>query len=324
MDDWLHVCAATNISIAPITPIAPTTIRPPEISATFVSADLVIKPAQELVAPPSAASSPAPAPVPVSLPPSVSAPVDNSTAVLPSNPVVAPSDPRINYDRGKRSLISRLNPFGRKPRELDLKKAIPVKTNVMVTAATPVAVTPEPVPTAPPPPPMFTRYPYQSPVPPPSGNRTQADVAFSRGLKAHQAGNRKLAIDEYQAALRADPAYFDACYNLGLAAQDTGELGLALIAFETALALKPDSIDARYNFAIALKSGGYARDAFDQFEKILRSNPNEVRAHLSMANLCAQQLREPALARPHYETVLELKPGHAEATKIRLWLSNNP
>ena len=62
----------------------------------------------------------------------------------------------------------------------------------------------------------------------------------------------------------------------------------------------------------------------DQFEKILRSNPNEVRAHLSMANLCAQQLREPALARPHYETVLELKPGHAEATKIRLWLSNNP
>lgn len=292
----------------PETPREPTTtliaVKPPEIPTTAVNDDLVIKPAQDLAARPAA---------PI-------APVEIPTSVLLPNPVSAPSDPR--SDPAKRSLISRLNPFSKKPREPELRKAPPLKTNVLVTSATPVAVTPAPPP--PPPPPVIPRYPYQSPTAPLAGNRALADPAFSRGLTAHHAGNRKQAIDEYQNALRADPAYFDACFNLGLAAQDIGELGLALIAFETALALKPDSIDTRYNFAIALKSGGYAQDAVDQLNAILRSNPNEVRAHLSMANICAQQLRQPALAREHYSKVLELKPGHSEAGKIRLWLSTNP
>ena len=307
----------TNPVLVAVRPSSPTEVpripanpafRPVEIPATAVTSDLVIKPAQDLSAQPAA--------------PPVPAPLNNSSPTLPNIPIVSPSDSRVNPDPAKRSFISRLNPFSRNPKEQELKKAPPVKTNVMVASATPVPVTPSPPP--PPPPPVFPRYPFQSPAAPLAGNRAQADIAFARGLRAHQAGNRKQAIDEYQNALRADPAYFDAYYNLGLAAQDTGELGLALIAFETALALKPDSLEARYNFAIALKTGGYAPDALEQLNKILRSNPSEIRAHLSMANIYAQQMRQPADARAHYEKVLQLNPNHSEAAKIRLWLGNNP
>jgi Tfp pilus assembly protein PilF len=142
-------------------------------------------------------------------------------------------------------------------------------------------------------------------------------------VRAHKAGKPAQAIEEYQNALRADPAYFDACYNLGLAARDNGDLGLALIAYETALALKSDS-NARYNFALALRDSGYAQDAADQLRKVLATNPNELRAHLSLANVGAQQLHQPALAREHYARVLELNPSHPEAGKIRAWLANNP
>jgi tetratricopeptide (TPR) repeat protein len=285
----------TNIAVAP---------RPTEIVATAVHDDLVVKPAQDLGTRPTAITVPG---------------SETPSSLLPSNLVGVTPESRAPSDSGKRSLISRLNPFSKKPKETDLQRAAPLKTNVIIASARPVALSP-----APPPPPVLPRYPYQSPSVPSAGDRAKADVPFSRGLKAHQAGNRKLAIDEYQNALRADPSYYDAYYNLGLAAQDIGELGLALIAFEKALALKPDSIDARYNFALALKSGGYAQDAVDQLQQILQSHPQEVRAHLSMANICAQQLRQPDLAREHYAKVLELKPAHPEAGKIRVWLGNNP
>jgi len=168
------------------------------------------------------------------------------------------------------------------------------------------------------------RYPYQPVATPRPGNRAQAQPAFDRGVKAHRNGKPAQAIEEYQNALRADPAYFDACYNLGVAAQDTSNLGLALIAYETALALKADSVNARYNFALALRDSGFPQDAADQLRKLLATNPNEVRAHFSLANLGAQQLHQPVLAREHYTRVLELNPNHKEAGRIRAWLANNP
>ena len=86
---------------------------------------------------------------------------------------------------------------------------------------------------------------------------------------------------------------------------------MALPRYELALAIQPDSVDARYNFALALKAAGYALDAADEFKKILAANPDEVRAHLALANLCAQSLHDPAQARQHYLKVLELAAGQS-------------
>ncbi len=299
--------AAVSVRPPPEPPRAAsnTTVRPVEIPATAVSDDLVVKPAQDLAARGAPTQTPKAATAPAS-------PGDSTN----SAPLA-----ETKSDAAKRGLIARLNPFSRKPKEPEPGKGSAAHTNAVVA---PVALQPalpgEAIPASAP----IQRYPYQSVAAPRPGNRAQAQPAFARGVKAHQAGKRAQAIEEYQNALRADPAYFDACYNLGVAAQDTGDLGLALIAYETALALKSDSANARYNFALTLKDSGYTQDAADQLRKLLEANPNELRAHLSLANLGAQQLRQPALAREHYTRVLELNPNHKEAGKIRAWLANNP
>ena len=132
------------------------------------------------------------------------------------------------------------------------------------------------------------------------------------------------AIAEYQTALQADPAFFNAYYNLGLAALDVGDWRLSLAANETALALNPDSTDARYNFALGLKNAGYYQDASEELARILAATPEDARAHLAVANLYAQYLNQPKLAREHYQRVLEINPRHPEAGKIRFWLAAHP
>ena len=125
-------------------------------------------------------------------------------------------------------------------------------------------------------------------------------------------------------AARDDPTLFEAQYNLGLAATEAGSLPLALTSYENALAIQPTSLDARYNFALVLKQANYLSDAVNELEKVLKAYPNETRAHLALANIYAQQLRQPAKARPHYLKVLEVEPQHPQAAAIRYWLAANP
>jgi superkiller protein 3 len=103
-----------------------------------------------------------------------------------------------------------------------------------------------------------------------------------------------------------------------------GDLPHALTGYENALALEPDSINTRYNFALALKQGGYAHDAVSELQRILEAKPDETRAHLTLANLFAQQLEDVDKARPHYVKVIELEPRNPQASAIRFWLAAHP
>lgn len=215
------------------------------------------------------------------------------------------SNAKTGTNAARRGFLSRLNPFGGRNR-----------TNAIAGPAPSVLRTP--------PANSGARYSYLSPAAPTPGDAAASEKAFTRGVKAQRAGSLSLAITEYQAAVKADPASFDAYYNLGLASLERGDARLALWAYEIALALKPANADARYNFALALKAGGYWGDASEQFEKLVAENAADARAHLSLANLFAQQLQQPNLARGHYQRVLELNPKHPEAAKIRYWLAANP
>jgi tetratricopeptide (TPR) repeat protein len=262
-------------------------VKPADVEVTQVQSDFVLKPAQDLTrstSPPAADSS---------LPDRAGA--TNEGAAGP-----------------KRGFLSRLNPFGGKPKAGSTGPAVdpvvsraPEPSPLVTTVAVP-------------------RYSYLSPAAPTSGNRADSDKAFKLGLKAQKSGNRTEAVNEYQAAVKADPANYDAYYNLGLAALGSGDTRLSLWAYEIALALKPDAEDSRYNFALALKAGGYWLDASDQLQKLVAANPSDARAHLSLGNLYSQQLDQPRLAREHYLRVLELNPGHPEAAKVRYWLAANP
>ena len=64
-------------------------------------------------------------------------------------------------------------------------------------------------------------------------------------------------------------------------------------------------------------------DAANELKKILSANPDEVRAHLALANICAQSLRDMDQARLHYQRVLALDPQSQQASDIRFWLSAN-
>ncbi len=132
------------------------------------------------------------------------------------------------------------------------------------------------------------------------------------------------AVAAYATATQTDPSYFEAYYNQGLAAYELGNWKQCLVVYEFALALQPDSRDARYNFALALKQANYFVDAAEELVKLLKEDPREARAHLSLANLYAQQLNNPKLARGHYLKLLELEPHHPRAGEIRYWLATNP
>ena len=200
---------------------------------------------------------------------------------------------------------------------------------------TPIPATTEPEPTTKPaeakpaePKPVaaasFARYNYSAPRKPAAGDRRAAEGAFTKARLAEQDEKWPDAQQWYQTAAETDPSWFEAQYNTGVLAHRLRNYPLALPSYENALAIRPDSVDARYNFALALKAAGHAPDAADELQKILAAHPDEVRAHLALANLYAQTLRDVPQARTHYLKVLELEPDNAQASDIRFWLSANP
>ena len=172
--------------------------------------------------------------------------------------------------------------------------------------------------------PVFARYTYFNPRKPVSGDRTAANGAFTKARLLEQDEKWPDALQWYQQSAGLDPAWFEAQYNTGVLAHRLRNYTLALPRYEMALAVSPDSADARYNFALALKAASYIPDAAEQLKIILAANDKEVRAHLALANICAQSLRDPAQARTHYQKVLALEPNNTQASDIRFWLSGNP
>jgi len=197
-------------------------------------------------------------------------------------------------------------------------KTNPVTVNNSQPVTQPAAPMPEPKPVT------YPRYAYQSPRKPASGDRTAAAQAFAEGSRAEQDKQFAAAAAAYRKAIQLDPGYFDAYYNLAGVNVKSGNLAAGLSMYETALAIDPDSPIARFNFALALKQANYPVDAASEFEKVLAKQPNDVYAHYALANLYAQQLRQPAKARGHYEKVLEINPSFSQAQVIRNWLYANP
>ncbi len=169
-----------------------------------------------------------------------------------------------------------------------------------------------------------SRYAYRNPAKAEPGNKAEGQRLTNAGIDAERQEHLMEAIGDYQNAIQADPACFDAYFRLGLAAHEASDFQTALNAMENALAIQPDSADARYAFAWTLHRGRFSQDAANELEKILAQKPNETRAHLLLANIYAQQLNQPKQAKEHYLKVLEEDPNNAQAVAIRYWLAANP
>ena len=174
------------------------------------------------------------------------------------------------------------------------------------------------------------RYAYLSPAKPGAGNRVEAEQLFAQGVQAQRDRRFKDAVTLYRAATQADPSFFEAQSNLGLAAFDLGDMPQSLLAYETALSINPGSFNARFNFALALKKANYIQDAALELERLVAASPQDespahlAMAHVTVANLYAEQFHQIASARAHYSKVLQLDPQNPQATAIRYWLRDNP
>jgi tetratricopeptide (TPR) repeat protein len=162
------------------------------------------------------------------------------------------------------------------------------------------------------------------PVNPNPGNRAEAERLAREAAAAEKESRGKDAMDNYEAAVKADPSYYEACEALGMAAIRSGDYAIALEALHHALTLNSDSANARYGYAWALLKKDYFQDAANELEKLLAQHPDETRAHLLLGNLYAQNLGQPDFARGHYKTVLEKDPRNDQAPALRAWLQNNP
>jgi tetratricopeptide (TPR) repeat protein len=211
------------------------------------------------------------------------------------------------------------NPKTNQVTALPTTRAVATATQAPPPPPPTVAPTPEP-----PPAPTYSRYSYRSPRKPADGNRGAAEKAFAQGSQAQQAGQLSDATKAYREAIQSDPGYFDPYYNLGVVSVQSGNLGQALVTYETALAIQPDSHDARFNFALVLKQANYPIDSANELEKLLAKFPNDANAHYVLGNLYAQQLRQTAKAREHYQKVLELNPAFSQASAVHNWLWANP
>lgn len=323
----------------PTTNAPPVAVKPPV--ASNVVAQPTIKPPEKTNAAPVAPPTPLTtvtlaeeAPIK----PAVDGPRPSSTAELAAKPTPLPqeanlsgltnptSQPTSTEDRSKNSgFLKKLNPatwFSGKDKSAKPQAAAKLPPPTIVEPGSTNPPTPAPPPVfVPPPKPVYPRYSYPIRTAPPAGNRAEAEKVFASAVEEHRAGREVTAAAGYKQALLLDPAYFEAHYNLAMALAGTPASAEALNHAETAVVLYPQSSAARLQFAQLLDRAGHPTDAAIELEKIIAAEPANVNAHLTVANLFAQRLGEPAKARTHYLKVLELDPKNSQANAIRFWLS---
>ena len=244
----------------------------------------------------------------------------NKSDMPETQPLLIPR--RERKEEGKQGFLQRVNPVrwfrdGDRTEPAEVVRTPPPRPTYPPVVRN-TAPSPDPEPQR-----LILRYQYRKKVPLKVGNRAEAAKYFQKGAEAHRLRSYAEAITQYRTATNLDPTYFEAYYNLGLAAYQHKNLPLALTANELAVVAKPDSSDARFNFALTLREGNYPGDAANELKTLIEAEPDSERAHFALANIYAQQLDQPALARKHYLAVLELNPVHPEAPLIRQWLANH-
>ena len=136
-----------------------------------------------------------------------------------------------------------------------------------------------------------------------------------------QRGDAALALQEYEAAVRANPA--DARYHVGLANQhvERGELGAAAREYALALERRPDYAPAHNNLAYVLAKQGRDLDqALEHARRALQSEPENPDYWLTLARVEVAAGRK-AETRTALQQALRLRRNFPEAEKLLRSLS---
>jgi len=95
----------------------------------------------------------------------------------------------------------------------------------------------------------------------------------NRGVQLAQSGNLTAAIDQFRAALGADPMYADGWYHLGLAYSQSQKTDEAMASCEEELRVYPDYLAARYMLADCCHKRGDLQGELNLLAELVRSAP---------------------------------------------------
>ena len=113
--------------------------------------------------------------------------------------------------------------------------------------------------------------------------RTEAKILYNRGTLLAGRGDLRKAEEEFRAALRVDPSFFDAGYNLGVVLLMSGEVSRATAALERTASLRPNDPMVLFALGRAYFEEGRTEQAIVAFGRVLDIDPGSEDAHYSRA-----------------------------------------
>jgi predicted O-linked N-acetylglucosamine transferase (SPINDLY family) len=131
-------------------------------------------------------------------------------------------------------------------------------------------------------------------------------------LTHHQRGELKLAREQYQAILTADPRCFDALHLLGMVTADLGGLDEGISLVRRATSLDRSQGHAHLNLATLLLRRGDSAAALESLDEAIELMPGNADAWFMRGNLLHEQNRL-AEAISNYERALGLRPEFPQA-----------
>jgi DNA-directed RNA polymerase subunit alpha len=110
---------------------------------------------------------------------------------------------------------------------------------------------------------------------------------FDAGRKAEQNGDRRAAIEAYEAAYAADPDDDNTCFRLAYNLDLVGEEDEALHLYEQCVHVKQPRLNSLLNLAVMYEDRGNYKDAERCLRQVLSTDPNNPRARLYLKDVLA-------------------------------------
>jgi tetratricopeptide (TPR) repeat protein len=122
-----------------------------------------------------------------------------------------------------------------------------------------------------------------------SARRKGERAHLVRGRLAFVNGRMREAVEEFSAAVEAEPRSVAGLVGLGSALGTLGESDRALDALRRALAIAPDSVAAHYNVGRLLAARGDTEAALREYDEVLRLAPQDEDTLRAKADLLARR-----------------------------------
>jgi len=135
---------------------------------------------------------------------------------------------------------------------------------------------------------------------------------YNRGVELHQAGFLNQAINEYRAAIDAEPRMEEAYSNLGGIYAAQRSYTKAIEAFEKALQLKPDRPTTLNGYGTVLYAHGRLEDAKAKWKQAVQIDPTFASAYYNLGNALEGE-KKTSEAIDAYAKAIEVNANMADA-----------